>query len=67
MARGVELIYDKEIKSNKIVGTIQSVIGYIVFLMSIGFLLIQGPNAVFALSFLSGIFMIVTGMYTRRR
>lgn len=67
MARKVELIYDTEIRSNKIVGAIQSIIGVIVFLMSIGTLLIKGPNSEFAIAFLSGIFMIATGLHTRRR
>lgn len=67
MARKVELIYDTEIRSNKMVGAIQSIIGSIVFLMSIGTLLIKGPTADFVFPFLSGIFMIATGLHTRRR
>ncbi len=69
MARKVELIYDTEIKSNKIIGAVQIVIGAIVFLMGIGFLLstAYGLHAMTAFVFLTGLFMVITGLHTRRR
>ncbi len=67
MARKVELVFDKEIHSNRIVGLVQIVIGIAAAFISLGFLLVTGPNAQFLFAFLTAVFMVVTGMHTRRR
>jgi hypothetical protein len=67
MAKKVELAFDQEIKTNKIVGTIQILIGVVVFLMSLGFLVGRGLKSEVALTFFTALFMVITGLHTRRR
>jgi len=67
MKKNVELVFDREIKTNKIVGAIQVLIGIVVFFMSFGFLVGRGLRSEFALTLFIAIFMIITGLHTRRR